>query len=113
MSRRAELEARLRAAALAYPGAEEHFPWGERVVKVNGRIFAFLRASADHPGFTMKLPAAHPFAQMMPGCEPAGHGLGKSDWRSSGASVALDLPCGPRNRARAGCRSAPTTRGRE
>ena len=30
--------------ALSYPGAHEEFPWGERVVKVKGKVFVFLGA---------------------------------------------------------------------
>lgn len=32
----------LRDFALDYPGAHEDFPWGERVVKVKGKVFLFL-----------------------------------------------------------------------
>ena len=39
---RAAEERALRAHALAYPGAREAFPWGERVVKVGGKVFVFL-----------------------------------------------------------------------
>jgi predicted DNA-binding protein (MmcQ/YjbR family) len=79
MSARAELEAWLRTLALTYPEAHEDFPWGERVVKVRGKIFCFLWGNDDHVGFTVKLPASHEFARMM-GAEPTGYGLGRSGW---------------------------------
>ncbi len=45
MARRAtprSAEAALREHALSYPEASEEFPWGERVIKVRGKVFAFL-----------------------------------------------------------------------
>ena len=35
----ADISAQLRAFALSLPDASEHFPWGERVAKVNGKVF--------------------------------------------------------------------------
>src|SRR4029077_887839 len=32
----------LRRFALGLPGATEHFPWGERVAKIAGKVFVFL-----------------------------------------------------------------------
>ena len=53
----AALQAELRAFALSLPGAGEHFPWGERVVKVNGKIFVFLGHDEETgpPLMTVKL----------------------------------------------------------
>jgi predicted DNA-binding protein (MmcQ/YjbR family) len=76
----AEVEEHLRGVALAYPEAHEDFPWGERVVKVRGKIFLFLWRNAETLGFTVKLPASREFALMLEGTEPTGYGLGKSGW---------------------------------
>jgi predicted DNA-binding protein (MmcQ/YjbR family) len=37
-----DLRAQLRTYALSLAGAEEAFPWGERVARVNGKVFVFL-----------------------------------------------------------------------
>lgn len=75
--------ATLRKYALGLPGTVEEFPWGDRVVKVNKKIFVFLGqvdAKASALTLTVKLPHSamdvldHDFA------EPTGYGLGKSGW---------------------------------
>ncbi len=38
------LEGTLRTAALAYPDATEDFSWGERAIKVRGKVVATLDA---------------------------------------------------------------------
>jgi predicted DNA-binding protein (MmcQ/YjbR family)/CheY-like chemotaxis protein len=72
----------LREQALRYPEAYEESPWGERVVKVNDRIFLFsglmdgvlhLTVRLPHSGFTV---LAAPFAK------PAGYGLARTGWVS-------------------------------
>ncbi len=72
----------LRLLALSLPEAEEHFPWGESVIKVKGKIFVFLgRAEeADLLSFTVKLPSSAPLALSLPGASPTGYGLGRADW---------------------------------
>jgi predicted DNA-binding protein (MmcQ/YjbR family) len=72
----------LLAQALAYPEAAEDWPWGERVVKVRKKIFAFLEYGPGLLSLTVKLPASHPFALMFDGIAPTGYGLGKSGWVS-------------------------------
>ena len=37
----------LRDLALAYPDAKEDHPWGETVVKVRKKVFAFFYTGAD------------------------------------------------------------------
>jgi predicted DNA-binding protein (MmcQ/YjbR family) len=74
------VEKALRAQALAYPETIEDHPWGENVIKVRGKIFAFVNASASGLSLTMKLPASSAFALAMPGASPTGYGLGKSGW---------------------------------
>lgn len=72
----------LRRFALSLPEAEEHFPWGEPVVKVRGKIFVFLGRAEDTETLTItvKLPSSAPLALSLPGAAPTGYGLGRADW---------------------------------
>ena len=87
----------LRTLALSLPEAEEHFPWGESVIKVRGKIFVFLgRAEeTDILSFTVKLPSSAPLALSLPGASPTGYGLGRADWVTcrfeKGTAVPVDL----------------------
>ena len=63
--------------ALGLPGAHEDFPWGERVVKVHGKIFVFLGGGES---ITVKLVESRPHALSMEGAAPTGYGLGRSGW---------------------------------
>lgn len=74
------LEARLRAAALAYPEVHEDHPWGESAFKVRGKVFLFLNHGEDGISFSMKLPASREFALVWDFAAPTGYGLGKSGW---------------------------------
>jgi predicted DNA-binding protein (MmcQ/YjbR family) len=74
-------DAVLRAHALSYPEASEDFPWGERVVKVRGKVFAFLgRPEEGGLGLSVKLPGSATLALDLPFASPTGYGLGKSGW---------------------------------
>jgi predicted DNA-binding protein (MmcQ/YjbR family) len=64
--------------ALTLPQAREDFPWGERVIKVRGKIFVFL--GGDEPTITVKLVESHGHALSVEGSRPTGYGLGKSGW---------------------------------
>ena len=85
---------RLRRHGLAFPEAEEDFPWGHTALKVRGKTFAWL---GDEDGFSMtvKLPVSRDFAEVFDFASPAGYGLGKSGWIScrfaSGEEPDLDL----------------------
>ena len=77
------MSASLRKFALGFPGANEDFPWGERVAKVNGKVFVFLGAdpvAGGSLGLSVKLPASRDEALDLPFTEPTGYGLGKSGW---------------------------------
>jgi predicted DNA-binding protein (MmcQ/YjbR family) len=76
----AALEARLRAAALAYPETREDHPWGESAFKVRGKVFLFMFHGEDHVSFSMKLPTSREFALVWDFASPTGYGLGKSGW---------------------------------
>jgi len=73
----------LREFALGLPGAHEDMPWGERVAKVNKKVFVFLGKysdSGDSLCFSVKLPESGEPALGLPFTEPTGYGLGKSGW---------------------------------
>jgi predicted DNA-binding protein (MmcQ/YjbR family) len=75
-----DLEASLRAAALAYPETHEDHPWGECAFKVRGKVFLFLFRGEDGLSFSMKLPVSREFALVWDFASPTGYGLGKSGW---------------------------------
>ena len=73
-------EATLRKYALGFPDAYEEFPWGERVIKVNKKIFVFLHGDAKTLRVTTKLPESYGAALLAPFAKPTAYGLGKSGW---------------------------------
>jgi len=94
----ANLADELRAFALSLPGAFEDFPWGDRVAKVNGKIFVFLPGDGERGPrrITVKLVESHPHALAIEGAEPTGYGLGRSGWLTipvEADGVTLDLLC--------------------
>lgn len=93
MAKKTSPMAQLCARALAYPGATEHFPWGERVVKVKGKVFVFLgRDDGDEVGLSVKLPHSGEAAVSLPFCEPTGYGLGKAGWVTASFPKGKALP---------------------
>ncbi len=76
------LEEELRSCALAYPEATEDFPWGERVIKVRGKIFLFLSPWKEGLMVGVKLPASNEMALLFEPCTPSRYNLGKSGWIS-------------------------------
>jgi predicted DNA-binding protein (MmcQ/YjbR family) len=70
----------LRDFALRYPGAHEDFPWGERVVKVEGKVFLFLGGKDSDLSLSVKLPSSGLIALGLPFASPTGYGLAKSGW---------------------------------
>ena len=78
------VRAQLLEFALGLPEAHEDLPWGERVVKVNKKVFVFLGRDMDpHFSLGVKLPTTAKSALRMPFSEPTGYGLGKSGWVSA------------------------------
>jgi predicted DNA-binding protein (MmcQ/YjbR family) len=79
------LRTKLRDFALTLPEAHEDMPWGERVVKVQNKVFVFLGHDMDseHFGLGVKLPNSNKSALRMPFTSPTGYGLGKSGWVSA------------------------------
>ena len=94
----ADFRTQLRALALSFPGAREDFPWGERVVKANGKIFVFLGhdESTRPPLMTVKLVESHGHALALEGAGPTGYGLGRAGWVNvplHAEGVTLELLC--------------------
>jgi predicted DNA-binding protein (MmcQ/YjbR family) len=88
----------LREFALGLPEAEEAFPWGERVIKVNKKVFVFFGLMEDldkRPMVTVKLPQTGIYALQMPFVQASGYNLGKHGWVTAriapGEHVPLDL----------------------
>ena len=82
----ADTAAAVLSFAMALPGATEDFPWGERVVKVNKKVFVFLGKMDDTGGgfgLSVKLPTSGERALELPFAKPTGYGLGKSGWVSA------------------------------
>jgi predicted DNA-binding protein (MmcQ/YjbR family) len=78
-----QIESVLRDYALGFPDATEDFPWGERAIKVKGKVFLFMRATAEELSFSVKLPHSRFFVLDLPNTEPTHYGLGKHGWVSA------------------------------
>jgi predicted DNA-binding protein (MmcQ/YjbR family) len=82
------------AFALSLPGTAADRPWEEDdVVKVNGKIFAFL-GPASSRRISVKLEESHEHALAIEGAAPTGYGLGKAGWvtvplRAPGVSIGV------------------------
>jgi predicted DNA-binding protein (MmcQ/YjbR family) len=81
MAKQGSVWTQMRTFALALPEAHEEFPWGDRVAKVNKKIFAFL-GPGDGPDamLGLKLVASRLAALAVPDARPMGYGLGKAGW---------------------------------
>jgi hypothetical protein len=74
----------LREFGLAYPGAHTKSPWpGHLDLAVKDKTFAYLSLEGEPLKISCKLPSSSGVALMLPFCEPAGYGLGKSGWVSA------------------------------
>ena len=73
---------KLRRIALEYPETFEEAPWGDRVVKVRGKIFFSAGASAKEKTLhvTAKLPLSGKAMLQRPNAEPTHYGMGKYGW---------------------------------
>lgn len=85
-------EAMLRKRALAYPEAYEEFPWGERVIKVNKKIFVFMHGDAKTLRVITKLPLSYGAALLAPFAQPTHYGLGKSGWVTASFAPGEHVP---------------------
>ena len=82
----------LRAWALAYPDATEDFPWGERALKVRGKIFLFLGGDGTTVSFSVKLPHSAAEALEESYVEPTHYGLGKHGWVTAKVDAGREAP---------------------
>jgi predicted DNA-binding protein (MmcQ/YjbR family) len=76
----ASIDSELREFALAYPETHEDFPWGERAIKVKGKVFIFMRTTENDLSFSVKLPNSRDIALDLPWTEPTHYGMGKHGW---------------------------------
>jgi predicted DNA-binding protein (MmcQ/YjbR family) len=76
------IEARLRKVALSYPETYEESPWGDRVVKVKGKIFFFCGERDGELHLSVKLPQSGRAVLKNAFARPTPYGLGKSGWVS-------------------------------
>ncbi|HKO00535.1 MAG TPA: MmcQ/YjbR family DNA-binding protein [Thermoanaerobaculia bacterium] len=76
----ASIDSELREFALAYPETHEDFPWGERAIKVKGKVFIFMRTTENELSFSVKLPNSRDIALDLPWTEPTHYGMGKHGW---------------------------------
>ena len=75
--------AKVLAYALRLPEAYLDHPWGEDVVKVHGKVFAFMgTADGADPGMSVKLSESREQALASPGATPAAYRLGRAGWVS-------------------------------
>ena len=82
----------LRDFAMTFPGATEEFPWGERAIKVNKRVFLFLGQGEDGFGMSLKLPLSLEHALALSYVEPTHYGLGKHGWVTVHLDRAPSIP---------------------
>lgn len=96
MTTAAQVVKRMYAAALAYPGAYEDTPWGDRVAKVKGnqKIFMFCGVYQGRLSFTAKLPVSGAAALSLPFAKPTGYNLGKSGWVTASFEDPAEAPEG-------------------
>src|SRR5262249_1850798 len=78
-----KLAGKLRKLALTYPETYEESPWGDRVVKVKGKIFLFCGVHDGQLALSVKLPTSARQVLKEPWARPTPYGLGKSGWVSA------------------------------
>jgi predicted DNA-binding protein (MmcQ/YjbR family) len=87
-----KLAASLRKVALTYPETYEEQPWGDRVVKVRGKIFF---SCGTHNGLlyaTVKVPKSGRKLLERPYAEPTHYGMGKHGWVTLKFDAAKKVP---------------------
>jgi len=82
----------LRRVALGYPEAAEDFPWGDRTIKVRGKIFLFLGENKETLNLTVKLPESADAALGLPFTSPTRYRLGRSGWVSARFPKDSEIP---------------------
>lgn len=87
-----KLAENIRKLALTYPESYEESPWGDRVVKVKGKIFLFCGVWDKKLGISVKLPRSARQVLREPWAKPTPYGLGKSGWVSMSWERDGDVP---------------------
>lgn len=86
-------EAALCRFGLSLPEVTEDFPWGERALKVRGKVFAFMhRVEGGGLSITVKLPQSGHAVAMLPHVQPSGYGLGRAGWVTARFAAGERLP---------------------
>jgi predicted DNA-binding protein (MmcQ/YjbR family)/CheY-like chemotaxis protein len=88
----ARIAAKLRQLALRYPETYEEAPWGDRVVKVRGKIFFFCGARDGELSLSVKLPQSSRAVLTEEWARPTPYGLGKSGWVTATFARAAEVP---------------------
>lgn len=79
----------LREYGLRLPGAHLKSPWpGHKDLAVNDKTFAYLPPEGEPFSISCKLPTSNGVALLLPFCQPAAYGLGKSGWVAATPTVA-------------------------
>ncbi|HKW78208.1 MAG TPA: MmcQ/YjbR family DNA-binding protein [Candidatus Limnocylindria bacterium] len=92
MTKAAVARAKLLAHALTLPGAWLDHPWGEDVVKIGKKIFAFFGVDGRTIGIGVKLPRSLLFARTQPFVQRMGYGMDGSGWVVARFARADDVP---------------------
>jgi predicted DNA-binding protein (MmcQ/YjbR family) len=87
-----KLATKLRAIALAYPETYEEQPWGDRVVKVRGKIFFLCGVHEGLLYATVKVPKSGRALLERPYAEPTHYGMGKHGWVTMKFDAAKQVP---------------------
>jgi predicted DNA-binding protein (MmcQ/YjbR family) len=87
-----KLAERLRGIALKYPQTYEEQPWGDRVVKVKGKIFFLCGVHEGHLYVTVKAKKSGKKLLARPYAEPTHYGMGKHGWVTMKFAKAKDVP---------------------
>lgn len=82
----------LRALALGYPESYEETPWGERVVKVRGKIFFTCGVHQGRLHASLKLPRSGRALLQRPYAEPTHYGMGRHGWVTLRIARAEEVP---------------------
>jgi predicted DNA-binding protein (MmcQ/YjbR family) len=88
----AKLATELRAIALGYPETYEESPWGDRVVKVKGKIFFSCGVHEKKLYATVKLPQSGREVLQRGYAEPTHYGMGKHGWVTLKFATAKEVP---------------------
>jgi predicted DNA-binding protein (MmcQ/YjbR family) len=87
-----KLATELRALALKYPQTYEEQPWGDRVVKVKGKIFFLCGVHEGMLYVTVKVPKSGRELLKRPYAEPTHYGMGKHGWVTMKFDSAKKVP---------------------